>query len=215
MELPKKCRERILQLNPCNGSKIIKKCENLIDFVVQKYNLSNVRIMNNMSYNIIVNAYNNNMNDVIVKIGIDDEAIKREIEFYKIYCENTNLCEVYFSDLKMGYLIMKKASANMKLDDVKSFDKRITIYKNIYNSFDKKSQNGIKLPQYYDIFMKSIQNFNKQIIQKNIEISKVFLLEIKKEKLPKYILHGDLHHWNIILDGNTWKAIDPVRLRCM
>ena len=33
--------------------------------------------------------------------------------------------------------------------------------------------------------------------------------KIEDLNLDKYVLHGDLHHENILLDGDTYKAIDP------
>ena len=42
-----------------------------------------------------------------------------------------------------------------------------------------------------------------------IEIADKEYKEIESLNLDKYILHGDLHHGNIVLDNDTYKAIDP------
>ena len=45
MELPIKCKKRIIQLYPINAKKIIMNLENLIDNIVSKYKLENIKIL--------------------------------------------------------------------------------------------------------------------------------------------------------------------------
>lgn len=212
MELPIKCKEKIMQLYPANGKNIIIDSENLIDKVVNKYKLENAQILKDMSYNILIDAYSKDFKNVIVKIGTNKDTICREIEFYNTYNQNNNVCKVYASNREMNYLVMKKASTVHKLDDIGSFTERLKIFKDIFKSIDKEQKFGVTLPEYRYIFKKSVDNCKEQFLQKNINISKKLLQEIENLHLKKYILHGDMHHWNIVLDGNKWKLIDPARI---
>lgn len=213
MELPIKCKEKIMKLYPMNGKEIITKLENLIDNIVSKYKLENTQILDRMSYNLIIDAYSKEFKNVIVKIGISKNTISREIEFYNIYARNSNVCKVYDFNLEMNYLVLKKALPALKLDNIQSFDRRLKIYKKIFQSLNKKNFSNT-LPLYKDIFLKSVTNCKEKFLQENILKAKNFLVEIENLHLTKYVLHGDIHHWNIVLDDREWKLIDPARICC-
>ncbi len=212
MELPIKCKEKIMQLYPTNGKEIIRNSENLIDNIVSKYKLENTQILDRMSYNLIIDAYSKEYKNVIVKIGISKNTISREIEFYNIYSRNNNVCKVYDFNIGMNYLVLKKALPALKLDKIQSFDRRLKIYKKIFQSLNEEKNFSRTLPLYKDIFLKSVTNCKEKFLQENIWKAKNFLLEIENLHLTKYVLHGDMHHWNIVLDDCEWKLIDPARI---
>ncbi len=212
MELPIKCKKRIIQLYPINAKKIIMNLENLIDNIVSKYKLENIKILDIMSYNIIIDAYSKEYKNVIVKIGILRNTISREIEFYNIYSGNSNVCKVYDFNIGMNYLVLKKALPALKLDNIQNFDRKLKIYKKIFRSLNKEESFSNILPLYKDIFLKSVTNCKEKFLQEYIGKAKNFLIEIENLHLTKYVLHGDIHHWNIVLDDSKWKLIDPARI---
>lgn len=78
-----------------------------------------------------------------------------------------------------------------------------------------KANSNCDLPNYRDILNNT---FNKSKGEKKDDYKKIIDLiqiadeeykNIEKLNLDKYILHGDLHHTNIILNNNQYKAIDP------
>ena len=61
--------------------------------------------------------------------------------------------------------------------------------------------------QLIEHFIKLEKKFEKVI--EFIEVANREYKKIEPLNLDKFVLHGDLHHENIILDGDTYKAIDP------
>lgn len=210
MKLSKPCKDRLCTLYKNESEKIIYRVENLIDLIKSKYHLKNISFITNMSYNIILSAYSDEWKNVIVKIGIIKENINREILFYYNYKNNDKCCEIYVCDREKGYIIMKKIEPGLKLDSIKCLDERLKIFKQVYNNINNKYDYTVKLPKYKTILYKEFDNFNIDFLRIYTEKAKKYYRNIERLNMPKYILHGDLHHWNILKETNCWKIIDPV-----
>lgn len=210
MELPIECKNRISLLYDNKGEGIILELQKLIDKIIDKYNLTSVSIYKNVTYNIIISAYNNKWKNIIVKIGIKKREIRREINFYNKYKNNSNICKIHVIDKKNGYIIMENIVPGTKLNSLKTLRERLKVFEEIYNKIDCKKEFLSNLPRYKSILYKKFNSIKEKELERYIIIAKRLYNEIEMLNLPKYILHGDLHHWNIIKSEKKWIFIDPV-----
>lgn len=142
--------------------------------------------------------------DVVLKISPNPEDIKREAEALKHF--NGNGMARLFAYSKQA-IIMERAIPGTVLskEDPSSIMRACEVMKKLHSSnsdFDKS--------HFMDIhqWLNKIDldwDFRQDILEK--------AREYKKELLPKYtkriLLHGDLHHDNILRGGDHYVAIDP------
>ena len=77
----------------------------------------------------------------------------------------------------------------------------LNVFSSEFRTYEEKIKEKID-----DVYI-DIQRYDKIIYMINI-VNKLYS-EIKNMNLPKYILHGDLQHKNILKTEYGWKAIDP------
>ena len=142
------------------------------------------------------------------------KEIIQEITTLNIYNGNF-ACRCYEYDFEQAFYILEKLNPGTNLLKEKDKEKRIEIFSDLAKKLPVKvEKNNINLPTYRETINKAFNKARKekQRYEKIIELIEIADKEYKKIEelnLDKYILHGDLHHENIILDGNTYKAIDP------
>ena len=177
--------------------------------------------------NIRVNSYNNYKegttnslvlsinNEYLIKTMEKDEITIQQIfldyykdinYFQKIVYVNNNLEYICFKYIKGE----KLKNSNIKFNVIDEFYKITKSYKkyecNFYGYFDYKYETSSE-------FLESEILYAKNRLP-NLDISKVnkAFLNLKKYKIDKYLLHGDLGMHNMLVNGNEIKVIDAMPL---
>ncbi|MFN7038276.1 MAG: aminoglycoside phosphotransferase family protein [Alphaproteobacteria bacterium] len=188
------------------GTKWLKYLPELISKISIKYNLSTLKPLNNLSYNYVLEGFQN-YKPVIVKISIDIEAMKCEaaaIETFENYGGVKLLAE------EKGLLILEKITPGNTL---KSYfpnkDKEaLQIVCNLIEKFHK-----VPLPQFNQF--PNVKDWLRALDQDwdipnyYLEKAKVLRDQLLSTADKEFLLHGDLHHDNILYDGSNWVVIDP------
>lgn len=149
--------------------------------------------------------------DIVLKIGID---ITGEINATSRFNQSV-MCRCYGVDESLGALLLERIMPGNDLTTIASEEDRITIVTNLMITLSVFPGVDEEFPTYY----KSLQNDFKRVRRiRNVDdkmfrymkIAEKFLQEIQELRhLPK-LLHGDLHHENILQDrGGHWRVIDP------
>ena len=211
--LPKEYIEKIKNLFGEEGEKWLDNLENVINDNIKKYGLTDLKPVKNLSYNFVATAKSTKYGDVIIKIGLPDKDTIQEITALSIYNGN-HACKCYEHDFKQGFYILEKLNPGTSLLNKSNREKRIEIFSDLAKKLPVKVESNIKLPTFRETIDKAfnIARKDKKKYEKIIEYIEIADTEYKKIEdlnLDKYVLHGDLHHENILLDGDTYKAIDP------
>ena len=213
MILPNKYIETILKILGKKGKEWLNNIDSIIEKNAELYNLSEIKPVNNLTYNLVMTAISKEYGEVIVKIGLPDRETIQEITTLKYF--NVNFaCKCYASDFNDLFYVLEKLKPGTDLLKVKEKDKRINIFCELAQNLPVICTESVDLPTYrktLDIAFDKARN-NKDEYCKIIDLVEIadnIYSEIESLNLNKYILHGDLHHTNILLDNNTYKAIDP------
>jgi streptomycin 6-kinase len=208
LNLPSLFRKSILSIYPKTGEKWLRHLPQYIEGLSQKWGLSQLNPLDNLSYHYVLEGLQNDKK-IILKLGPSASIFNQEKEallFFKkggvSLLENSSsynalllerltpgisLTSLYFEKEKEACLLFAqtvKTLQNQKLEARPSF----TPIKN----FLKDLKQEVGLPS------------NTLIL----EATSLFedLLNSTDESVP---LHGDLHGDNILQHGNRWVAIDP------
>lgn len=194
----------IISIYGAQGKKYLQNLPNLIEEISNLWQLSELKILDNLSFNYVLSGVQKNQ-QIILKLGIDHESLQREADAINAF-HNKNMVKLL--DKKKGILLLEKIIDGVSLKS--SFEKnKIKICCDLVKSFYT-----FQVPKEH-IFLHI--NDQLKIIDKNWDIPNEYLdiaRKLKKKLLDfpnqKFdLLHGDLHLENILRSGEKWKIIDP------
>jgi streptomycin 6-kinase len=188
------------------AKKWVNKLATITASIESKYQLNGLTPVANMSYNYVLSGYQKKT-PIIVKIGLDVEGLKREADALDAFAR-CGACQVIAKD--KGVLILKRAmpgntlSTHFPENEDDAIATLCSMIKKLHqadipkdHSFPhikdwlKTLDNDLPIPIAY---LKKARNLRDQ------------LLATSEQTI---LLHGDLHHDNILDDGQSWMIIDP------
>jgi len=149
----------------------------------------------------------------ILKIGNDAKSTENEFNILTEY-KNTAFCEVYESDIIGSVLLIEFISPGTQLRAVPDLDKRLDIFSVLGGTIHKKPASKKIYPTYMG-WVSRITNYMRA--RNDYELLCVKMIKAEQichtlcQKYPgEMLLHGDLHHDNILLGANNrYRIIDP------
>lgn len=213
LTLPEKYIQSIIFVFGNEGKDWLDNINKLLDKYIKKFNLINIKIIDNLSYNLVIFAECKEYGKVVLKIGNPDNETLREIITLGKYNSNY-ACKCYYSDKEDKVMLLEKLVLGETLNSVKNREERIKIFCDIASNLAIMAEENLQLPTYREILNRAFSKIERQSaryksIRELINTADNFYEEIEKTNLSKYILHADLHHDNILTSGVSRKVIDP------
>ena len=186
------------------GKEWLENLASLTKKTAHSWNLSNLKPLDNLSYNYVLEGKQEDQ-PIILKISLDFDSINREAKALSIFQD--------FGAVKLlrhepGMLLLEKVIDGMPLKSCKVTNKTeifCDLAKTLFQAEAPKD--------------KCFPHINKQleIIDQKWDIPSEYLnlaRKLKSKLLERpaqktLLLHGDLHHLNILRSGKSWKIIDP------
>lgn len=214
IELPENFKRKIIN----RYNKIGINWLNNIDLIANKYinmfDLKKVKVLDDLSMNIVLTAESEKLGDVIIKIGAPGITSHNEILYINLL-PLKNMVKCFYYNINDRVMILEKIFPGYSLNKVENIDERIKIFKNLLNDICVNNGNCLnKFPTYNKKLEEKLKEANeyadrsKYIIELLNNATNMYE-EITKLNLPKYVLHGDLQHKNILKFQEGWKIIDP------
>lgn len=208
-------KKSISNMFPGLGEEWLKKIPLIAEKYIKKYNLQNVKVLENLTYNTILFAESTELGKIVMKIEIPfKEMTIRESEALKIN-NGMGACKCLFSDIDDGVVILERLTPGYTLSTINDIDEKIKIFRTVSNNFNVLIEDECKkLPTYKEILMRSkeIADLDREkyanvmpLLDEAIDMYSL----IEKNNNCNYLLHSDLYSENIIKSGDAWKAIDP------
>lgn len=175
----------------------------LLSTISSKYGITEITPCKNLSYNYVATGIMDQHN-VIVKLGIDTKNITREAYALKAF---NGFGAVELIDMDEGLLILDRANSGMSLKDDVSNNKieiACNVMKRIHEAPMPKTHDFPHVKEWLNCFDKK-WDMPEYYLEKAIALRDKLLLS----EYPIYLLHGDLHHDNILRHKDSWIAIDP------
>lgn len=192
------------------GEVWLAKLPNLITDLVKHWHLTELKPVANLTYNYIAKGFQKGI-PVVLKISYSVELIESE-KCALDYFAGEGAIQVLDSHSKDHALLLQQASPGVSLKSL--YPQQVERVMDIYLATMCKLHHKT-LPQAYqatsvedwlqvlDIFI--TDKIPAEYLQKAVLLKNKLLAHPQQ----KYLLHGDLHHDNILQNGSTWLAIDP------
>ncbi len=176
-----------------------------------KWELSKIAVIYENPEKAVCTAYSKLYQDVILKLCTNGISLYHEYcviqEFPAKYC-----CRAYAFDKEIQAFLEERIIPGTELCEISVVDKRLNEFAKIFRSIH--SQPKGEYLSYLDWLEKAYDYCCLHKVESGITGYMLQAFDIGKELFEKYpervLLHGDLHHHNILLasDG-SYKIIDP------
>ncbi len=214
MFIPDEARNKIIRIFGENGISFFNKLDDLLIKYKEKWKLSNLCYYNSVTVNLIFFCTCEEYGEVVLKFGVPSKEISTEINTLEFY-NNKGMCKIFKSNIEDAVFLLERISPGDMLKKLPNYINRANIMSNIIKNFHIECNRTDIFPTYQEwlnkiyIYMEKVQNEHPKLF-KYISMAKDISLELNKTYNRTYLLHGDLHHENILLNkNNKYIVIDP------
>lgn len=215
--------ETILTTAGDRGKAWLELLPTLVEQACSNWGLRDVQPVKNLSYNYVLTGFRENQEPIVLKFILDKQAFEHERDALMVY--NGHGCvRLLASDHEKQCLLLEQIRPGVSLKTIflgDNFDRE---------SFNKDEQaalcavNVMKKLHAVDLSGHDLAKFQMiqdwlagltdpacrhQIPEKYLIKAKGLANELLKTQEKSVLLHGDLHHENILSHNNDWCAIDP------
>ncbi len=178
-----------------------------------KWRLEILQMVDYYSVNCIFLCHSEKFGDAVLKICKPSIEVLTEINTLQEY-NGRRFCKVFDSDTENGVILEERILPGIRLRDEKSLEKRLSIFSSLFNGLHIEPAITGKYPTYVGWVSKITNYMSKRedykalySYMKKAEDICLFLDALYPKRM---LLHGDLHHDNILLSSNgRYKIIDP------
>ncbi len=201
-----KFQSNIINIYGNRGKLWLDKLPKIVRQISFKFNFCDLEEVNNLSYHYVLSGLQGTQ-PIILKLGLDNDALKREALALKSFA---GCGVVKLLDAGHNLLILEQAVPGISLKNYFP-DKDSEAAAIICNIMRKLHRAQIPENSYFphikDWLSALDKNWNlpSRYLQKARQIRDQLLITAAKD----VFLHGDLHHDNILQNGENWIVIDP------
>lgn len=215
MQIPEYFRDQIARCFGERGEEWLTNLPQILNQCLQKWDLTECRIAEGLSINLVCFAQSPDYGNVVLKVGAPHSELYTEMKALTLY-QGRNICKCYDSDMELGAFLLERVNPGQDLTSVKDIRAQLMIAADLIVKLPIPIPKNLQgLPTYSDWINRAFTRARKENLVGEkmlslIEVAEQLFIEIENGDRPKVLLHGDLHHWNILQDENEgWKAIDP------
>lgn len=211
--LPKEFKNKIINRYNLYGNNWLMNINAIINKYIEMFQLTNIKLIENLTMNVVLSANSDKYGDIILKIGSPSRNSINEIKFVK-HCSSNYMAKCYYYNIEDRIMLLEKVKPGYSLDKLENRENRIKVFCDIVNNFTSSNLYINNFETYDKMLIEKINdakqniNISSNIFYKLIKAQEIYN-EINDMNLPKYVLHDDLQHKNILKSQNGWKVIDP------
>lgn len=206
---------RTLEKNVINtwgqkGKEWLDELQTTIKKLSKYWSLTDIKPVNNMSYNFVAFALQKKSKSVVLKISCDETLINDEYKALKHF-DGHGAIKVFDINTSFNALLLEQATPGYLLKDhhPKKIDDTIQIYANVVKAIASQSFPDNKY-HHVSKWCDAIDRIQDERIEKKfIDKAKQLRSKLLNSTEKEYLCHGDLHLENIIQHGSSWVCIDP------
>lgn len=214
MEVSTNYKKNIEKMFGDIGKEWLQTIPDKIEKYVKIFNLKNIKLLNEFTYNVLIFGESDDFGPVVLKIEIPfKELTLRESNALKLN-DGKGACKCYYSNIDDGVILIERLQPGITLNSVNDLEERIKIFNEVSAKFNIQIGEDTGLPSYREILDRSIKlaiEYERKFLPVNelLKIASSVYEDLQLNNDPNYLLHSDLFCDNILKTTDGWKAIDP------
>lgn len=212
MNLPQSFIANIEHAFGGEGKSFLADLPSLIEDAAQKWGLTEIRAVENLSYNFVAFATRGDA-EVVLKIGVPNRELRSEIAALSLFDGDGCARLLDFDDGKSMFLLERLCPGEM-LVTLEDDDERTRIAAEIMLKLWRTPPEDSAFIQLTDWF-DGLNNIRPMFggagpfPEKLLARVEATLPRLFAESAPPRLIHGDFHHFNVLSSERGWIAIDP------
>ncbi len=167
-----------------------------------------------LSYNYVCAATRADGTPAVLKVGVPNPERTSEINTLKVYA-GQGACRVYESDPDRGMLLLERLVPGTMLVTLQDDDRATEIAADVLTQTQRpvpQQEGFLSLRKWFGELKKVRPLFHGgsgPFPEKTFSMVEGLVEDLFAEGRPDVLLHGDFHHYNILLSERGWLVIDP------
>lgn len=213
MRLPDKFVNTMKSIHKEKAKEWLKNFDNMIADYEARWEL-NIQEPFDLSFNFVAPAVRNNGQEVVLKVVLSRKEFLAELEAIKLM-NGKGMVELLEYDLNLGVMLLERLTPGHTLAAIEDDEEAARIASQVMKRLWVPAPEKTEIQTVIDRenSLKRITHNNPEgfgpISKETLEEALKIFAELNREITLSYLLHGDLHHYNILKNGNSWTAIDP------
>ena len=213
-ELSEEFKERISNTFGEAGAVWLKELPGLLQDCFREWSLMPESSPDCLTFNYVLFVRRENGEKLVLKAGVPNHELNSEIAALKVYA-GEGAVKLLDSDSQRGFLLLERLQPGTMLleeeDDKKATTLAIEVMQRLWkkapeqHAFLSVRDWGRGFERLRRTFKCGSGPFPEVLVSK----AERLFAELCDSMEPDVVLHGDLHHWNIMKHGEEWLAIDP------
>ena len=192
----------------------------LIDAARHRWGLKNIQTVPNLSYNYVAFAerpssiHSNQLEEVVLKIGVPSPELTSEMTALRPL-QRPGCCYLARSRPQQGMLLMERVRPGKMLSTLKDDEEATHFAADVMLKLWKPTTLNSALIQLSDWFKgfdklrRRFEGGTGPLEKKLVERAERAVRDFFAEEYTPMLIHGDLHHFNILSSERGWLVIDP------
>lgn len=223
MDLPELFLTNIRNSFHQDGEAYLAVLPDLIEEARQRWGLSDITPVENLSFNYVAYALCPEWSDrqgaqskgeVVLKIGVPHRELFSEMAALRLF-NGEGCVRMLEADESRGMFLLERVRPGVMLATLEDDDQRTHIAVDVMMRLWREAPTGLPLIQLTDWFaaLKNVRptfgGGTGPLPAKLFAHVEETLPRLFAESTPPRLIHGDFHHFNILSSGQDWIAIDP------
>ena len=210
-------QSNIISIYGEKGKAWLDAVSHIIAAIASRLDLRDLKEVTNLTYNYALSGFQGD-NPIILKLGLDNEGLAREAFALKCFAGCGAVTVLSEDD---GMLLLERAVPGTSLKDYfpnrehESIEIACNVMKKLHQANIPSAHNfpHIKDPGYAGGFAEAswLTALDKDwsIPDEHLQKARMLRDQLLQTSEADVLLHGDLHHDNILQNGENWLVIDP------
>jgi streptomycin 6-kinase len=168
-----------------------------------------------LTYNYVAPAQRDDDSEVVLKLGVPNPELDSEIEALRIY-DGRGIARLLDSDKELGALLLERLRPGTMLVTVEDDEAATEIAAVVMQKLWRPLPNDHNFPTVekwargMERLRRTFDGGSGPIPEELVAMAEALFKELLPSSAPPVLLHGDLHHYNILAaQREPWLALDP------
>lgn len=201
-------KNNIISIHASMGQAWLRQLPNIVADLSKKWELTNLSVFSNLSHNYVLSGLRC-AQPIVLKLGLDYEDLYNEAMALEHFANN-GVVKVLAKEV--GALLIQQAVPGTSLKQMSEIDNSAAtkirvcceLTARLHRSPTKHSHTFSKI----SVWLKTLDK-EWPIPEQYLTLARKLRDKLLASTEQKILLHGDLHHDNILKHENEWLAIDP------
>jgi streptomycin 6-kinase len=215
MELPEEFVRKVKNVWGTEGAQWAEDFPDLLAECVETWGLHDLSPFSEIYYNMIIGARTENGQAVVLKLGVPNEELSSEVEALQAY-DGCGAVRLLDADPVKGALLLERLNPGTELHELHDNRRETEIAAGLMTRLTIPPPEGhrfVNVSDWFRFFDEIETEYDPEaygLPREMIRTAREFSNELLATMEGEWLLHGDLHHFNILFDEERgWTAIDP------